>query len=348
MRNGVQIAVDTVDAQGNFELLIPKEPVPDERLVVLALTTLVGGESTLVGVIDPDLPPAMYRTGATGSQPAWWAWTFIDARAEEIVIRESAGSGAVQVFRNLLLAAGKNAAHGGLLLPSIMSVFAPGVDFDCGACFGSDDGQGWVFVSGGDFPADKSDAVLLHESGHYAFFGLGPSSGEAGGHCLGVPAPPGQALSEGHASWYSADLRKDPKLYSEQMGTFFYWDIGKRSPPPLFEPPDLAAGLDQNMNEAWVSAVLWDLAILAGTGAPIHRGLMAQELRSPLASGYEGKYWWAVDHLCRPVDPVPSGSEAAILSDLLDAMVCGGFPADSVSSVFSDSYPYDPQEPSCK
>lgn len=107
-------------------------------------------------------------------------------------------------------------------------------------------------------------------------------------------------------------------------------------------------GLDQKMNESWVSAVLWELATHAGSGAPIHRGLMAPEMRTPYASGYVGTYWWEVDHSCQPIDPISSEIDTPILSDLLNGLTCAGFPADSVSAVVSEFYPFDAEEPSCK
>lgn len=338
----------TVDSDGWFELLIPREPTPDDILLVRAIASLGEPRKHSVAVIDPDLPPGFYQTGAAG--PGWdvWSWQLVDPRAEEHVIREAHGSGAIQIFRGILLAAGKNAAVTGLDIPSLSAIWGLGVDYDCGACFSGSESEGWMFMSGGEFRSERSDSVILHESGHYAFRAQGITSGEGGIHCLGVPAPPGQALIEGHASWYSADLRRDPKIYDKQYGSFYYWDIAKRTPATHLAPPWLEDGLDQHMNESWVAAVLWDLAAHAGTGSPIHRALLAQEMRAPYASGYMGMYWWDVDSRCRPIHPQPSGIETPILSDFLDALTCNGYPMEAASSVYSASYPYDHQEPSCK
>lgn len=349
LRGGEITAWNTVEQDGSYDLLVPERAATNETLVFLAVTSFDGSDDALIGVVDPDLPPGQYPPAETGGRATWWSWTFADARADQVVIRENNGSGAVQVFQNLLMAAGKNAALGGLDLPPVAAIYAPGVDYDCLACFqGDGTGRGWISVSGGQSRVNRSDAALLHEAGHHTYHSLGPGTGEGGGHCLGVPAPPGQALSEGHASWYSADLRHDSILYSDHAGTFYHWDIGRRAPSEAFTPPRPEGGLDQEMNEAWVSAVLWDLTTRSGSGTPIHRALMAEEMRAPLASGYMGKFWWSVDASCRPVDPVPSGIETPILSDLLDAMVCDGFPAEVVSAVVVRAYPYEVEEPSCK
>lgn len=345
----LSLSSGTVDAEGWFELLIPQEPQPDDVLVVRAFASLGGMGFPSVGVIDPDLPPGFYQTGMTGGQPDYWSWRFDDTRAEEHVIREAHGSGAIQIFRGILLAAGKNAALIGLDLPGLNALWGLGVDFDCGACFTIEPGtDGWIFMSGGEFRSERSDSVILHESGHYAFRTMGVTSGENGSHCLGVPAPPGQALVEGHASWYSADLRRDPKLYDKQFGSFYFWDIASRTPNTQLAPPSLENGLIQYMNESWVAAVLWDLASHVRSGSPVQRALMAKEMQAPYASGYIGTYWWDVDASCRPINPQSSGIETPILSDFLDALTCNGYPMAAASSVFSESYPYNHLEPTCK
>lgn len=349
--DGILLDAAVVREDGTFEVLVRDDPGEADHLVFSAYFSLMGGESTSVQVFNPDLPSGMQRTGDMGKDPTLWAWTISDPRTKEVVIREKDGSGAIQVFENMVLSVRKNAVFLGLTAPQYSGWWAPGVDWDCGACFTDHTGYGQIFVSGGSYLFNRSDSVLLHESGHNAFHVMGPELYEAGQHCIGVPAPPGQALSEGHASWYSADLRRSGIQFADYGGTFFFWDIDTLRPEvpgvSLFAPPSASGGLSQHMNESWVSVVLWRLAKEFGSGAPIHESLMAKEMRVPFASKYTGKLWWHVDDRCRPVNPMDSREPTPILSDLLDGLVCGGFPSSLVDDAVRP-YPYDASEPSCK
>lgn len=265
----------------------------------------------------------------------------------ETIIREADGSGALQVFQGLLFAARWNASF----LDSAPKMTA-WVSLDagayCGTCY-----IPWsrtVVISDVLDHDYRSDATLFHEFGHYYFDVAGNSVSfyEAGTHCLGVPVPASQALHEGHATWYAAELLGDSRIYSEAFGTFFYWDIGARSTPftqsDIFKEPDLEAGLGQMVNETWVSAVLWDLGKAFGSSTPIHQAFLSREVREP--SRYTAKTW-SRDR-CEARDPVESGVPAPILAEVLDALVCNGFPSDLVDGTVLPHYPYDSSAPLCR
>lgn len=333
-----------VGRDGSFEILVRDPPGPSDRIVFLARTSLLGGDTAQISVVDPGLPAGMNPVMEFDSAEPW-SWTFENVRNEEFVIRVEDGSGAIQAFQGMYASVLHVASLRGPFVPSLRGIWAPGVDFSCGACYA----HGWgVYLSGGNDETHRSDGTIFHETGHYAFHTLGVPAGEAGTHCLGVAAPPGQALVEGHATWYSADRRKDPRYISERSGTMFLIDIEKKQPSHGFFPPRRELGTDQEINEVWVSAVLWQLAKANRDSRVLHEALTKPELRAPLASGYIGKLWASVDHRCRPVNPISSGIPTPILSDYLDALLCSGFSEELVGRYVSGSYPYDPAEPTCK
>lgn len=267
-----------VRADGSFELLVREEPLPEDRLIFVAQARLMGRETAMVAAVDPDLPPGMHEApGLEGGTP--WAWSFKAEESEEdLVISVEMGSGAVQAFQALYATVSHVASIQGPNLPPLLAFWAPGVDFSCGACFANTYG---ILLSGGEFQAHRSDSVLLHEAGHYAFRAFGVLPLESGIHCLGVPAPPGQAFSEGHASWYSADLRRSPIHYAEHYGTFCFVDFDKREPGTYFEPPRPEYGRHQPMNETWVTATLWQLAKSQKDSRIIHEAMTGPELQVP-------------------------------------------------------------------
>lgn len=337
-----------VAEDGTYRILVPENPAPADRVVFMAFERLMGG-TTVISVVDPDLPAGGHDPGSVGPESSYWAWAIGDLGDEIVVLTEQAGSRAIQVFQAMRQTVRHVAAHKGLDLPDFTGWFGSGVDWTCGACFidGGSVSGGHIFISGGSYDA-ATDSVLFHESGHYAFAAMGPPHTEGGTHCLGVPAPPGQALSEGHATWYAADRMKEPRVFREQQGMFFYYDLDRMRPAQVFTPPVASAGPLQNTNESWVSAVLWRLSKEVGTSRPVHAALSAQEMQAPFASGYTGKVWWEVDQMCRPVNPLDTQEPTPVLTDLLDAMLCGGYPEEPIRTYVMPYLGYDPSEPSCK
>lgn len=173
-------------------------------------------------------------------------------------------------------------------------------------------------------------------------------SSEAGQHCFGAPTLPGVAFSEGHAYWYSADRRRSGLLFIEVDGIFHDWDLDALTPAESFGTPIPSAGPAQPLNESWVGAALWHLGKAYGESMAMHHAISLPEMQAPVASGYTARIWTQVDDACLPVDPQDSGHPTPILSDYLDALICGGVPPEPIQEIISEHYPYDPFNPNCK
>lgn len=315
--------------------------------MIAAFDRVFGQGSGRYSVLNPRLSPGVHDPVPKGDAIPW-VWEIANVAAEEHLIRESHGSGAIQIFQALRRAVDHLAGIRGTDLPALSGWFQPGVDFSCGACFTPSQTAGEIFVSAGSFRAYRSDSTLFHEAGHFAFPVLGGMYWEVGQHCFGVPAPPGQAFAEGHAHWYASDLRREGSLFQERSGTFYYWDLDAMEPAELFLPPGPQASPADEVNESWLAAALWHLAKEHGSGHPLHLATAALEMQPPLASGYTAKRWEEIDAACKPIDPQDTGYPTPVLADFLNALVCRGFPATLVEEIVSPHYPYDPHRPSCK
>lgn len=184
-----------VRADGSFEVWVPEEPGESDRLIFVTHLFLFGGETVRVSVVDPELPAGSYPpTAITPEDGVPWSWEFTDIR-EDYLIPEDAGSAAIQIFQALYAAAAHVASvRGPFLDPPLRGVWAPGVDWSCGACYYW---EGGILLSGGAYEVYKSDASILHEAGHWAYDALGVPLPEAGQHCLGSPGPRGWRSPKG-------------------------------------------------------------------------------------------------------------------------------------------------------
>src|SRR5690606_25459839 len=114
---------------------------------------LFGGKTVRVSVVDPGLPAGTHHSRAiTPEHGVPWSWEFTDLR-EDYLIPEAAGSAAIQIFQALYAAAAHVASVRGPYLKPLRGVWAPGVDWSCGACYYWEAG---ILLSTG---LHKSDAV---------------------------------------------------------------------------------------------------------------------------------------------------------------------------------------------
>ena len=105
-----------------------------------------------------------------------------------------------------------------------------------------------------------SDAVTAHELGHYMMNAYGYPVGEGGPHFLAVPTHPGQAFSEGWATFFSSMARGDSIYVDKQGGAFFWWDLERRAYSAygaLWTRALPWLGLLQLMDENEAAAILW-------------------------------------------------------------------------------------------
>ncbi|MBF5043604.1 hypothetical protein FGE12_14500 [Aggregicoccus sp. 17bor-14] len=348
------------DADGHFSLQVASPlPLTDEDQVVVYAAGRSASGAVAYAVADPGLAPdAKERApGVLGEGPRVWSWSR-SARAlasgAAFTLGEREGAGAARLFDSLRLAwrEGKRRYAGREGLP-LVAWLGYGTRWSCGACF-----AGWSVTAAGRrweaqawFSADAdegywSDAVSLHELGHWLMASYGTVPDEGGPHTLGVPTFPGQAWSEGWATFFSADLRASSRYYDKQDGTMFYVDLAEEG---AVTSPRPDAGLLQRLDEAAVSALLLRAARAAGASAPLYSALSAPQMKkSPWGRGYR-QHTWRMDPGGAYVDVVQTDVPAPALPDFLDALACAGFSRTALDAATQPTraYPYPSDKPLC-
>lgn len=220
------------DDAGRFSIKVPA--ASPSLLVLVAAGFGPNGELQFV-VASPGFGrSAQEEPHTVGANPRVWMWATPTPAAGtpvNLVAREENGSGAAHVALYLQVAFRRAAIlHPGRPAPSIVAWVEMGTSWDCGSCFSSAGTtafskrfatQMWI-GAGSNGRSYWSDAVVAHELGHWHMDGFGTSPNEGGKHRLGVPTFPGQAWSEGWATFYSSDVRDDPRYFSQQSGSFFW------------------------------------------------------------------------------------------------------------------------------
>ncbi|MFO0601757.1 MAG: hypothetical protein U0324_01225 [Polyangiales bacterium] len=328
---------------GRFTLRVPDPATADDRVVAAALMDDGRGALSLI-VGDPG--------GAAGtrspfaevpSAPRVWSWSW---RADQLpadgVLRipEAAGAGAARVFDNARRAVVHGRAASGAAGLSTAVWLAPGVAWSCGACFAEvpvrafdQDFLSQVAYPGGPDQQWWSDAVVVHEFGHWSMGSFGRPPGEGGAHTINSPLTHGIAWSEGYASWYGATVRNDPLFVDKQRGVMFWFDIAaRRLSRGTWLRTSATLDLLQPIAENEVSAVLWALAPTAPRD-PLFAALASRRMTvAPFARGYLNS---------SAMENVP------VLPDFLDALVCGGFSTARVDAATLPEYPYPSASPRC-
>jgi hypothetical protein len=300
--------------------------------------------------MNPLLPASLtpYPAGVQAVRPQLWFWSWVTAQLStggELVIPEASGSGAARVF-DYMRYVDENTAERWPGRPRLRFIvwLGGGVSWNCGSCFAHQLGfqlntwfGGQIWLNGGLDEEYWADAVTAHELGHWAMASFGHEVGEGGSHTIGLPTTPGLAWSEGWATWFSSDVRRDPVYFDKQQGTAFWFDVGVRSASSSPWPRPVAAlGLYQNLYENEVSAMMWNLSTTQGLGsAPLDAALASVRMTvPPFLRGYV----------------TPLGIQTTFFADFLDALACGGLGASALDAATDPlvHYPYPSQSPLCR
>jgi hypothetical protein len=359
----VDAAVTTVGANGGaFTIRVPSAPDATDRLFVSA--TAADGTGKLAYVVgDPQFPAAGEQPiGTTGSTPRIWSWSWRTdsiANGSELTITEAMGSGAALIFDYLRYAYAVARAEfqnrSGL---SLVAWLGYGTTWTCGACFAPRrttlfdipfDSQIW-------FPADAdqsywADPVTAHELGHWVMSSYGRSPGEGGPHTVGKPTFPGQAWSEGFATWFSSDIRTDPLYYDKQSNSMFWLDLEARSYSggTPWQRATPSGGLLQMMDENELAAILWQIRSPTTESDELYTALASTRMtHPPFARGYT-RHVWELDANRDPINAIDTGESAPCLADFLDALNCAGFSRTIIDAATdpTTSYPYPSSAPLC-
>lgn len=357
-RGDTLVDLGVTDAQGAFTLRVPAAAADSDRIVVYAAGRSAPG-TVAYAVADPALPGWQRVPVTPGASASIWSWS--RSRRElagrpVFTIQESEGSGAAAVFEALRTAWYRARERYGRPGLPVVAWLGFGTTWSCGACFSewpvTAAGRRWesqVWLPGDGDAAWWSEAMVLHELGHWVMASFGTSPQEGGQHFVGVPTFPGQAWSEGWATWFSADSRGSPRYYDRQGGTMFWVDLEAREPAwGAWVRPRPEEGLLQRMEENEVAAILYRL----GTGTPsrqrLYEALASPAMNlAPWARGYRRHKWRMEDG--KVVDVVETETPAPCLADYLDALMCQGFPAGVMDAATEPAvaYPYPSQAPLC-
>jgi hypothetical protein len=349
--------------RGSFAIRVADELGDDDRLVVVAAGSR-GDSGPTYAVADPGFPASHSVRGAlsTPPDPRMWSWSFAltaPATSAELSIAREDGSGAAFAFDVLRRVTELTDGHYQPEEPaSVLVWLGIGVAWDCGACmtnapidmfeakFASQ-----LWIDGSDDEGYWSDPVTAHELGHYVMTSFGYAPSEGGAHYLGTKTNPGQAWSEGWATFFSSMLRDSPRYYDKQAGAFVWWDIDLRSylDGGLAWPrAEAAQGLEQLIDENEVAGLLWDTYVALDDTTPVLDALASPRMTvAPFARGYTERSWNDPEH---PENYTESDLPLPYLADYFDALRC----ADALSAAELDAvtepatrYPYPSGAPLC-
>ncbi|WP_394835968.1 hypothetical protein LVJ94_03560 [Pendulispora rubella] len=252
------------------------------------------------------------------------------------------------------------------------------VAWDCGDC--QQDQKRLLFanrfqhdllISATDDQTYFSDAMLQHEFGHYVMATYGKSNPESGNHDGSCPSYPGQAWSEGFASWFSmyalgssvySYFEKDGALICDYEGYTVNGEPWPRPTPSAKDvSPSSAPGLLQTITETEVTATLLKLSRGSADPGPILKALASPRMTKTVAlpggrRGYERSYFahqWNQDDgtVCQAKSPPEVLlNPAQTMADLFDAMLCAGFDKARLDAATEPAthYPFPSSSPLCR
>lgn len=352
------------DSNGAFSIDVPVNPTASD-VVVVALALEDGAGSLAFAVASPGYSTAGRQDIISPKpNPRLWSYAFLTSSigaSSTLTITEAMGSGAARIYDYLryAYAVARQRFGGRPGLPLIVWL-GYGTSWSCGACFAPVEAQVFNLRFGSQMwmPADENqsywaDSVTGHELGHWAMASYGTSPEEGGPHTVGRPTFPGQAWSEGYATWFSSNLRSDSYYVDKQGGAMFWLNLDTRgySGPTPWMRPAPEYGLIQFMDENEVSAILWRLSLARPWGRPaIDKALSSRQLNAaPFMRGYT-RYTWEINLDTGKYENVfNTGLSRPMVADFLDALVCEGYPAAAVDAATepATAYPYPSRSPLC-
>jgi len=358
-RGDTLVDLGVTDAQGYFTVRVPEQAGEADRVIVYAAGRSAPG-TVAYAVAAPGLSGSHRVPATPGTSASLWSWSrpLRELASRPVfTIREEEGSGAAAVFEALRTAWYRSRERYGRPGLPVVAWLGFGTTWSCGACFAkwpvTAAGRKWeaqVWLPGDGDAAWWSEAMMLHELGHWVMASYGTSPQEGGQHFVGLPTFPGQAWSEGWATWFSADSRGSPRYYDRQGGTMFWVDLDAREPAwgewVRARPGD---GLLQRLEENEVAAILYRLGTGTPSRQPLYEALASPAMNAaPWARGYR-RHKWRVEE-GKVVDVVETQEPAPCLADFLDAMMCRGFPASVMDAATEPAlaYPYPSAAPLCR
>jgi hypothetical protein len=326
---------------GDFELKLSKAPTDKSYTYFWPMLFDDSG--------NPRMAVAKAKSTASASQTSDGYWSFgfetcktpgacagKDVDLGALLVDTAHDSGVVYLYQwidyTTFRVEGSKSLGPGLM--SLVALWAPGNQFDCGSCFNPpelgtpavtyDAKQGLVdyysaglAVSGSDAsPHEWSRSAINHELGHWVMHSYSTPQGGCGQDLLDQKSQmaPDVAYTEGFATFFgqtsiSTDpTNNEPIAFLKGNGTVFWVDLGKLTTSSGKLPlPVMAGKLDQPINENVVAGMLWSL--WAGANAIAPQKLGDDPMLSVLPSS---RLLYGPDR----------GFQGTDLVDYLDAMLC--------------------------
>lgn len=347
---------------GAFAVQVPAQATDVDRVEFVAAGAR-GDGALAYAVADPGFHPRAQPHDLFEPKPLARVWSVVRAVRElapgaTLRILEAEGAGAFHVFDAVQRAYAVYAQHASEPLQKVVVWLGLQTRFTCGTCMASEPVetlnatfQHQVWLDGGGDQRYWSEALTLHELGHFVLNALSHPATEGGPHAIGTPTHPGQAFNEGWATFFSSALRASPLYYDKQGSKLFYADLGARRYSeglPAWQRPEAALGLLQRIDENEVAAMLWDVRAQLGSLEPLLEALRSPRMREPpFARGYTRRVWRDPEDLGQYDD---TEDPHAHLADLFDALRCAGaLTAAELDAVTQPEqhYPYPSEEPLC-
>lgn len=348
---------------GRFSLRV-REPSSQEDSLVVMAAGADADQQLAYAVADPGFSSSTRarEVGKRTDAAAIWSYRFdvrqLDA-TNSLTILEKHGSAACHVFDRLRQVYALGRDHYRPSQPERVLVWVGlGTEWSCGACSSLSPTRVFdttfthqVWLDGSRDQGYWSDPVTAHELGHYVMNAYGYPAGEGGPHYLGIPTHPGQAFSEGWATFFASLARADTVYFDKQGGAFFWWDLDRRAysvRSVLWARAVAALGLLQRMDENEVAAIMWQNYRALGAAAPLLDALASERMtRAPFARGYTRRVW---DDAEQPDDYTSTTQPLPYLADYLDALRCdGAFEAAALRAILEPTtyFPYPSESPLC-
>lgn len=353
---------------GQFSIMVPSVPDSTDRVVVALAAT--DGTAVTYFVASPGFTAAgVHDVREVPLRPTLFSWSWNTntlTSGARLSIPEAQNSGAARRFDYMRYAYASTAAHfGGRSGLPFVAWMEGEVRWSCGSCnlpapttvFGIPVGT-QIFYSG-DAAASEywADSVTAHELGHWAMTSYGHPPGEGGPHYIGGHTYPGMAWSEGWATWFGSDARQSSFYFDKQTSAsgstvVFWFDIAARQySGPTWRRPTPGAGLDQEIDENEVAAMLWGASGNGTADGPLFDALASSHLRGPFfRRGYQQHVNVMVDMSSGDqFNGMPDGIPAPYLADFLDALDCAGFDRGTLDATTQPTgyYPYVSGSPLC-
>lgn len=369
--DGTVIGAGSVTGRdGSFAIPV-SQPLDGTEALVFTAVWAPEGEVFLALVHPEFLPPP----AATLYRP--WSWAVqvpASGQTGDLLVAMNQGSGAMFAFLMNQLAMkwvlDHVLGHLGMNLVRLAILWKPYVMFSCGACYASrqqtelEGGirlRQTIYIS--DEPMGSSAwgwPVLLHEFGHYIAANYSRDDSVGGPHFVGQPLDPRFAWSEGWATFAgiavgTAWFGRPMPLYWDIASSYWFWidfDESTRGTSwggvsNTIPRPNPTKGMDQKVDESYVTEVLWRLWD-GSADDPEDPGVLSiaeilRALSSPRMIDKEdrgGNWTDLVDFLDAVVCELPDDRRSAFVNRVIDH---AGFPYDDAPSCVPDNRPiYSP------